>query len=172
VGVLLVPLLGIGDADLSEHVDRHRFRLAFGEPAVEFDELPQLAADGEDGVERLHRILEDHRDLVAPDSGPDLLVREHVVALSTLPIGPLFEAHDGLALVGDFAADDLAGVFDEPQEAHRGDRFAGAAFSDEADDFALADLEGDAVDGAYCTGFRKELRREILDAKEWFRAHC
>ena len=41
--------------------------LGLGEVLVDADGLADLVADGEDGVEARHRVLEDHGDVVAPD---------------------------------------------------------------------------------------------------------
>ena len=68
VRVLVDPLLGRRDADQAQHLDRRGARASRRpDPLVEQDRLDDLVADGEDRVERGHRLLEDHRDLVAAD---------------------------------------------------------------------------------------------------------
>lgn len=62
--------------------------------------LRDLVADGEDRIERSHRLLEDHRDLIAPDF-PHLPVR-------------LLEQI--LAVIQDFASDDSPRIKDQPQD--------------------------------------------------------
>ena len=48
-----------------DHALLHRVVLLLREVCL--DRLPELAADRQNGVERRHRVLEDHRDLVAAE---------------------------------------------------------------------------------------------------------
>ena len=67
-GYSLARRFGVGDADLAEHL--HRARPSASPAAdrlVQLHRLGDLVAAGEDRVERRHRLLEDHRDLVAAD---------------------------------------------------------------------------------------------------------
>ena len=147
VGVAVVAALGLGDTHLAEHVDGDLSRLSLRDVAVDLDELPQLVADPEDGVERLHRVLEDDGDLAPPDALAHRPVGEHRVRPPLLP-PVLDDVDDRFALELDAPADDLAGLFDQAHDRGRGDGLAGAALADEADDLARADVERDAVDGA------------------------
>ena len=93
--------LGVGDPHLGQEVDGP---LPGRDPAdllVGLDHLGHLVADFEDGVQRRERILEDHRDLVAPQ-GPQLVLagRQQVPppeddATRDLRLRLLEEAHDG-----------------------------------------------------------------------------
>jgi hypothetical protein len=56
---------GIGDAHALEHFEGALARLAFREPVVELQRLHHLEADRERGIERDHRLLEDHADVAA-----------------------------------------------------------------------------------------------------------
>jgi len=55
----------LGDPDEIEHLDRARERFLAPEAAVQRKGLGDLAADRQNGIERGHRLLENHRDLVA-----------------------------------------------------------------------------------------------------------
>ncbi len=82
--ILADPARGFGDADQLQHLDRALERRPPGEALVQGQRLGDLAADGQDRVERGHRFLEDHRDVVAAD-GAHLGRRqiEQVAALET-----------------------------------------------------------------------------------------
>ena len=61
--------LGLGDPDQPQHLDRALAGLARAtSPLVQPDRLADLVADREDRVQRGHRLLKDHRDLVAADA--------------------------------------------------------------------------------------------------------
>ena len=68
VRVRVHALLGRGDAHLAQHLHRALPRLLPIEALVQPDRLADLLAHRVDGVERRHRLLEDHRDLVAADA--------------------------------------------------------------------------------------------------------
>ena len=100
-------------------------------------------------VERGHRLLEDHRDVVAADRvasavrsapagcGPS----NRIAPLSMRPGGSGHQAHDG-------------------QRRHA---LAAAGLADDAERFALAARVGDAVHRAHDTGRGEELGVELID---------
>jgi len=59
--------LRVGDAHDFEHLARPLARLLAADPRVDTQRLGDLVADGEDRIERGHRLLEDHGDAVASD---------------------------------------------------------------------------------------------------------
>ncbi len=65
--VLLEAFLGPGHAHQAQDLDGSVERLLLGRPLVDPDRLRYLAADGPRGVQRCHRVLEDHPDVVATD---------------------------------------------------------------------------------------------------------
>src|SRR5262249_4888614 len=95
--------------------------------------LANLPADGIDRGERRHRILEDHRDLLAAD----------VAQLA------LRQAQQLAALVDDRAFDHRVGIADQAPDAQQRDGLAGSGFADDAEDLALAYVERDVVDRAH-----------------------
>ncbi|MNZ75470.1 hypothetical protein D3C78_939480 [compost metagenome] len=56
---------GVGNADLLQKPHRLRPRLLLRKPLVADEDFGNLTADGEDRIERGHRLLKDHRDIVA-----------------------------------------------------------------------------------------------------------
>jgi hypothetical protein len=58
-------LLGLCDVHAREQADRLRARFGLAHPPLEPQHLRDLLADADHGVQRLARILEDHRDLAA-----------------------------------------------------------------------------------------------------------
>ena len=105
------------------------------------------------GIQRCHRLLEDHRDLGAAD-------RAHRV------VDSLREIESAAVAPGEIetpAGDAAAAVLDEAHQRQRGDRLARARFADDRHGFAATDLErhvAHCVDGALegC-----ELDREAID---------
>src|SRR5690606_21912199 len=106
-------------------------------------------ADALAWIERRKRVLEN--DLHAPAIGLERLMPE----------------------VADFLAIEphpAAGGRDQPHQCQSGCRLAAARFADEAERFALVDLEADAVDGADLThlalqdaGMDGEVHLQIID---------
>src|SRR6266542_4739671 len=121
--------------------------------------LGQLAADGEDGVERRHRLLEDHADLPAAN-------RAHVL------VG---ELEEGASLEAYLAADDASGGRGhEPHDAERADRLAATRLADEGNGLPRPDIPGDPVYGAYDAARDRELGLEVFDIEQEVSAllHC
>src|ERR1700753_4180591 len=75
VRVVVDPLLRPRHADEAEHLERARPRLALRDVAVQEDRLRDLPPDRPRRVQRRHRVLEDHRDLVAAHP-PELVLAE------------------------------------------------------------------------------------------------
>jgi len=150
VRVILDPPFGTGDADQLEQL--HRPLLGF--PVVHLlvlaDRLGDLLAAGEDGVERGHRLLEDHRDVVAAE-------RPHLI---------LGELEEVAALEQDPAGDVAAVARQQPHDAERGDALATARLTDDAEGAALIDVEVDAVDRLDRAVLGLEVGLEALDPED------
>jgi len=67
VGVFANAPLGLGDVHQAQHIDRPGQRLVAAQPLVKGQSLGDLSADRQHRVQRGHRLLKDHRDLVAAD---------------------------------------------------------------------------------------------------------
>ena len=86
--VLAHPLLGERNAHQPQHVDRLGQGVALIELEVQLYRLADLVADREDRIERGHRVLEDHRDVVAanlPHLGLALLQKILTAQLDRTP---------------------------------------------------------------------------------------
>jgi hypothetical protein len=156
VRVLVDALLGAGDAGQLEHVDCLGLGRLLVESLVQDDRLDHLRGDPEEGVQRGHRVLEDHGDLVASDL-PDVL-RGHL--------------HEVLAHEEDLAAGDLAGgIGDHVDDGEVGDALARTRLADDPEGLAAAEIEGDAVYGLHHAFIRVEIGFQVLDLKDDFIGH-
>ena len=133
-----------------QHLDGARLGRLLVEPLMHPQRLADLAADRQHRIEARHRLLEDHRDVVAAD-GAHLAFGE----LQQIP-----------ALEADRARDLARRLGDQPHQRHRGDRLAAAGFADDGERLALVDMEGDAVDRAVDALGRAEMGLQILDFEQ------
>ena len=95
------------------------------------EDFRDLLADGHDRIERSHRLLEDHRDVLA-----------------AYPLHLLLgEAEEIDAVELDAAAGDAAGrIGHQPHERERGDGLAAAGFTDNGESFPGLDGKAHCVD--------------------------
>ncbi|EGJ74927.1 putative peptide transport system ATP-binding protein [Streptomyces sp. Tu6071] len=132
VRVLAHAFLGGGDADPLHEFDGLGAGVLLGHALVDGEHLAELLADGEDGVERGERVLEDHRDLRAAHLAPPVLLHPQQV----------------LALEEDLAGGDTAGRHVE--DAHDrlgGDGLPRARLAEHGEGLARVDVVADPVDG-------------------------
>ena len=73
-------ILGGRDADALEKIDGKRAGLTRRQPFVQSHRLGDLVADGEHGIERCHRLLEDHGDLPAANAAHGIERRSEQIA--------------------------------------------------------------------------------------------
>src|SRR6266542_4231627 len=107
-------------------------------------DLADLAANGEDRIERGHRLLEDEGDRAAAHA-PEL-ARRHGEQIATLEHG--------------LAADDR-GLGQQADERHARDALAAARLADDAEHLALAEREGQPVDRVHGSVVGVEADREV-----------
>src|SRR6267143_2425474 len=112
--------------------------------------LADLAADRQHRIEARHRLLEDHRNVVAANS-------------AHLAFGELQQI---LTLEANGTRDLARGLGNEPHQRHRGDRFAAAGFSDDRQRLTFVDMEGDAVDRPVDTLGRSKMGLQVLDFEQ------
>ena len=143
---------GIGNANGLQQLDRARLCFPLGGSPVHNQRLGYLIADREHGVERRHRLLKNQRDLGAAH-------RLH------LTFG---ESEQIAAIERNAAARDSSGRLDEPHDRKRGDGFSASRFADDAERFALVDLETHIVDGRDGPGRQIEHGREVIDPEQRF----
>ncbi len=150
VRVGVESLGGGGDADALEPEDRPLARLGGADRQMRAHGFHQLAADGVERVQRGQRILEDGADLLAADRAE--LVWTHIV--------------DAFAVEPDLATTDAAGRLEQADDGGPGERLAGAALADDAEDLAGFDLERDAVERKQLAAAGVELDGEVVDLEQ------
>ena len=155
VRVVVDPLLGAGNPDRLEQLDRALAGLGLGDVAVGADLLGDLVADLVDRVHRGHRVLEDHRQLLAAD------LAQHVV-LGADEIGAI--EHRG-------ARDLRVRPAGQAHQRHRGDRLAAARLAHDGEHLAGLDVEGDPVDGGHRAVLGAERDLEVVDREQRFSRH-
>ena len=143
-------LLGSGDADQTQELDRPRMRRLAGEAAVIGERLGELGSDPHHRVQRRHRVLEDEADLAAADVAE--AARRH--------------GEEVLSVEGDAARRDPDLVREEADDAEHGQALAAAALADDAERLAAVDMEVDAVDHGRRAAPGGDLDRESADVEE------
>src|ERR1051326_2871624 len=134
VGIVIDPLRRIGNAHELEHLDRAGARRAARQALVHDRGLGDLVAHREHRVERRHRLLEDHRDLVAADRAQLARSEREQIASRELDEAPGSNVPRGLG--------------DEPQHRQGRDGLAAPRLPHDAERLARVEVERDAVDRA------------------------
>ena len=121
--------------------------------AVELDRLHDLVTDPLDGVERVHRALEDHRDVAPAVLGHGLLAAlEDVLAAKDDPAG------------------DAGRRRQQPHDREDRRRLAAAGLADEPEPLAVTELEAHALDGMeLAAALELEPDVEVLDLEDRLR---
>src|SRR5882762_2627613 len=156
-GGMIHPLLRVGDTDELEHLDGAGPPGPARQTLVDDGRLGDLIAHGEHRIERRHRLLEDHRDLVATD-GPQL------AGLEGQQVAP-FELDEAPG------ADMAGGLGDETENGERRDGLAASRLAHDAQRLTRLHLEGDAVHGSRGAAavLGDEVGLEIADAEQGLR---
>ncbi len=154
--ILLEAALRIGDADQRQQLDGARLRGFLGHAEMDEQRLRDLKPDPQDRVERRHRLLEDHRDVMAADLAHLLVVELQEIA----------------AVEHDRAGGDLGRLGEQPHDRQRGDGFARAGFADDRDHLAGMDSVADVLDSAHEPVRRAELDAQVLDLKNRLARLC
>ena len=143
--------LRLGNMDAAQHLHCPVHRIAPRQSLVQRDRLADLAAHRQQRVERGHRLLEDHRDVVAADA-------LHFAFAELQQIG---------AFKADCAADDPPRrVGDEAQDGQRGHALAAPGLPDDAQGLAAAHGIGDAVDRPHDAAGGEKMRLQICRSPE------
>jgi hypothetical protein len=131
VRIVMEAAAGAGDADLLQDPQRRSIGLRPVHAAVVAQRLGHLEADGQHRVEAGHRLLEDHRDVVAAHLAHRRLGQGQQVAV----------------VQEDLALDPAVRLRDQPHDRQRGDRLAGTGLADDGHRLVRRHIEVDAVDG-------------------------
>ena len=152
VRIRVDPLRGVRNAHLLQQIDRAPPGLFLRDRFVRDDRLDDLDADPVHGIQRRHRVLEDHRDLVPAD-----------IAQARLRHG-----QQVLPLVDDLALERRVLAAGQPEERHSRHALPGAGLADDAEHLAALELEVDAVDRSDDPVFGRESDLEALDLQQRF----
>ena len=132
VRVFARPLCRLGDFDELQHLDGFLVGGGLREILVQPQRFGDLVADRQHRVERGHRLLKDHRNVVAADIA-------HFVFVELQQVFPLQR---------DRAADDLSWrIGDQPHDRQRRHRLAAAGFADYCQGLAAPQRERDVIYG-------------------------
>src|SRR5262245_55153305 len=122
---------------------------------MDVEDLADLPLDRVQRVERRHRFLEDHGDVVAAYLAKGLLVgMEQLLTLEADLAGRMRSCRIGQEL----------------HDRERRDRFARSRFTYQRQCLTLGDRKGYVVHGGYVPAVLSESDRKIADIEEW-RAH-
>ncbi len=156
----LIDALTVGNADGLEHLDGALFDVLLGLALalVQGDDLVDLRADAEDGVQAGHRLLEDHRDdscRAAPASSRLGSWR------CRTPCRRQVQA--------DLALDDLAlRALQQLHQGQAGNGLTAAGLAHDADRLADGHLEGDAVNAFDHAGIGEEVGVQVIELDRVF----
>ena len=150
VWVVVHARLGSRDGHGFQHLHRAAVSDLLADVLMQLHRLAQLRADRVDRVQRRHRILEDHRDLVAAD-----LAQLVGIDLQQIPV-----LEDRLT----FGRGVLLRV--QAHDRHAGDALAAARLAHDRERLSLLDGERDAVHRVDDAVIRAEVRLQILDVKQ------
>jgi hypothetical protein len=130
--IFVGALRRVGHADAAQHLHGLFPRRRFRQVLMKLHRLADLSADGEHRIERRHRLLENHRDVVAAD-------RAHLRFVEPEQIAAPIEL--------DRTADDPAGrIGNEPHHGKRRHTLAAAGFTDDPHCVARTQRKREVVD--------------------------
>src|SRR6266571_531204 len=136
--------LGLGDPDLAQELERAYPRLPTRHAEMLGQDLGELEADREHGVQRAHRLLEDHRDVRAPQFLQFPGREGEKIAPAVQDLAP---RRHGRVLLGE-----------QTQDRQSGHRLAAPGFPDQRDRAVRRYVEADALDRV---GNRRPVEAEI-----------
>jgi hypothetical protein len=152
VGEAVDARVRVRDSDLPQKLDSARPGSALVDVLVRLDRLDDLLADPVDGIERGHRVLEDHPELVAAKV-------LHVAVRDVQQVRALVEH---LALKASVHA------ACQPHERHRGDALARARLAHDPEHLAAFELQREPVDRAHGAVLGCEPDFEVVDLEQAF----
>ena len=145
VRIVVDSLVGAGDSDCLKQLERPLTSFGPRDVAVEQHGLVELLADRVHRVQRRHRILEDHRDVVA----------SQVAQLAAAHLEEVVALEEGLA------ARDRASLVVQPHDREARDALAAAGLAHDPERLPLLDLERDPVNCFDDTVVRAEARPQV-----------
>ena len=153
--IVAQPLVRARNSDTVEQLRRALVGGLAVHVEVRLERFADLTPDRQHRVQRRHRILEDHRDLPAPNTA------QSAVAL----------ADQVLALEDGGARLDPAVAGEQTEDRERRDALAATRLADDPKRLAGRDVERDPVDGVHGAAPCREADVQILDGEEGFPRH-
>ena len=160
VRVHLVDAVAVGDANGLQHLDGALLDVLLGLAftLVQGDDLVDLGADAEYRVQTGHRLLEDHRDIVAAQA-------LHLIGGGLGDVVSLAAAQ----VQADLAIHDLAlGALQQLHQGQAGNGLTAAGLTHDADRLADGHLEGDAVNAFDHAGIGEEVGVQVIELDRVF----
>ena len=161
VRVVVDAVLGVGDADPAQHVDRLGPGVGAGDRQVRPQPLGDLPADRVDGVEDRRRLLEDHRGVPAA----------HVAQLVAAQRDDVVRRRAVLARQQHGTAGE-GGLGQQAEDRSCGHGLARPRLADDGEHLAGPDLQRDALDGPDGAGVGGERDVQVLDVDDVPGAGC
>ncbi len=155
VGMLADALGRVGDPHQVQHLDGLPHRLFLVQLLVKDDGFRDLVADRMDGVQRGHRLLEDHGDPVAPD----------VVDLAAALLPEVRSLEQDLSRLY------LPRRIDELHDRQGRDALPAAGFPHHPEGLVPADEEIDAIHGLDRAGLGVKVRLQSPDLEQGLGSH-
>ena len=122
---------------------------------MEGDRLGNLVADPMHGIERGHRLLKDHRDLIAAHGAHAIEIERQEVASLTVSTSEEHAAGEC----------DQGRRWREAHDGKAGDALAGTRFADQRQSFAGAQRKRNVAHGLERTAFGGKGHREVFHFK-------
>ena len=149
--ILVETSRGVADAHPLHDLDGLLLGLRLGDALMLFDDLGDLGADGPDGVQRGHGVLEDRGDLGAPDTFPILI---------GLQLGQI------LAMEHNGAVGDGAVGLQHAGEGLGEHRFSGAGLAHDGEGLALIEVQRHVPDGGQVVVPDPEFHFDVLGGQD------
>jgi hypothetical protein len=151
VRIFVDPPRRVGDAHEVEQRDGALARLDGGKALVKPQGLADLIGDRQHRIERGHRVLEHHRDVVAAQA-PHVAFADLQEVAAAVAHGARGEPRRSARV--------------QPQDRERGHALAAAGFADHPEALALGDVERHILDGVGPAAIAAELDSQIFDRKQ------
>ena len=153
VRILQQPPLRLGDTYLLQQFQRARLGLRPGHLLVQPQPLGQLTTHGEHRIQRRHRLLKDHTDLVAANRAHQILIGFRQIRLA------VFAAIKQQPAARNLTTAELY----QPHQRQAGNRFTGPGFANDTNGFARKNLERNILYPHNRTVLCLEFDLQVLD---------
>ncbi|MCY1542280.1 hypothetical protein D9M68_780220 [compost metagenome] len=152
----------LGNAHALQHAQRLGARRRRVQPLVQLQRLGDLVAGREAGIQRGHRLLEDHRHVGAA----------HALQLGVRGVEQVQDVAIAPAQQHAAVDDPAAAVFHQAHQRKRGYGLARPGLAHDGQGFAAVDVEGDAAHCFHGAFGGLEAHGQVIDLDDAFGIHC